>query len=442
MKLTPTVGDLDLGVQLFMQLAIILVACRVFGYLGKRFLGQAQVVSEMITGVFLGPSVLGAISPQLQQFLFPKTLTIAGGITIKHPSMQILYAASQVGLALYMFIVGVELDTKLITKQRGGALLVSLSGIAMPFILGFLLSTAVAGDSRFYEDHVTPLNAGIYMGAAMCITAFPMLARIIYELNLSSTPMGVLALSAGAFDDVMAWTMLAIVISSTGGKPAYAIGAIGGGFIYALVALIGGKHLFAWFERIYLARKELTLNLFASVLMVIMVGAFITDSIRLYAVFGAFLLGMAMPKGQFAKEVTQRMEQTVVALLLPLFFIYSGLNTQIGLVNTPQLWMFAGAVLACAVVGKGVACMLASKFAGQSWAPAAGIGILMNSRGLMELIILNIGLEQHVIKPTLFTIMVLMAIVTTLMTSPLFEWLRTKRDLGNATEIKNATSLA
>lgn len=418
--------DLDLFLLLLLQLAAILLTCRVVGWLGRRFLGQTQVVMEMVAGVMLGPSLFGLLAPQWQNALFPQKVTIAGE-SVRHPSMGILFCLSQLGLVLFMFLVGVEFDTTLLAKKTKAALAVSLSGIAAPFILGGLVGLALAGNTRFFGPQVTTWNGALYMGAAMCITAFPMLARIIYERGIAKTTMGTLALGAGASDDAVAWAVLAVVLAVNHGEAGYAINAIGGGALFAVVMLTAGKRLLArlgtWTEQ----EGRITTPIFLTTMLVVIVSAYITDAIGVYAVFGAFVAGAAMPREKFAEYIQKQLEIPVTVLFLPLFFVFSGLNTKIGLVDTPALWGLTGIICAAAIVGKGVACALAAKATGEAWRESWAIGILMNARGLMELIILNIALQAKIITPTLFTIMVIMAVVTTLMASPLFQWVYGKR---------------
>lgn len=420
-----TPSDLHLAIHLFLQLIVILAACRVVGWLGKK-LGQTQVVSEMVAGVFLGPSLLGVFFPEFQEWLFPKVYDLAG-TTIRHPSMSILYVVSQVGLVLYMFLVGIEFDASLLKKRAHGAFFVSISGIAAPFLLGGLLAFAMVREPDFFVRAVTPWQAALFLGAAMCVTAFPMLARIIVERGIAQTSMGTLALSAAAFDDAFAWALLAVVLAQYQGNAMIALLAIGGGTIYAVITLTGVKRIIAglngWTER----EGRLTPPILTTVLCLLMLGAWITDSIGIYAVFGAFVMGIAMPRGILTERLKHHMELLTVGLLLPLFFVYSGLNTKITLINTWQLVGWALLVCLVASAGKGIACMLAAKATGEPWRESVAIGTLMNARGLMELIMLNIGLEKKVITPTLFTIMVLMAIVTTLMASPLFVWVYGKQ---------------
>ena len=401
-------NSFDLSVLFFLQLAFILAVCRVVGILFKQ-LGQSQVVSEMIAGVVMGPSLMGWLLPDFSAYLFPPA------------SKPILFAVCQVGLVLYMFLIGVEFDIELIRSRLRSAASISLAGILAPFALGALLAFYLAGDSSFFSLKTTPLQAMLFMGAAMSITAFPMLARIIFEQGLSKTSLGTLALAAGSMDDAAAWCVLAVVLASFQNNISIAIYAIGGGVLFALVTLLVIKPLLQPWGNKVAASGEMSVGILSSVLMLTMLGAWFTDFIQIYAVFGAFVMGIAMPRGKFAQELHRIIYPLTTAFLLPVFFVYSGLNTKIGLVNTPFLWLMAALVLLAAIVGKGVACYLAARWHGESHREAMAIGTLMNARGLMELIILNIGLQRGIIEPALFAILVLMAIVTTLMATPIFE---------------------
>ncbi|MBC1240783.1 cation:proton antiporter [Nostoc sp. 2RC] len=413
-------SNFDLVIQLFLQLTVILVTCRIVTILGRRYLGQTDVVCEMIAGVMLGPSLLGLIAPNFQQWLFPKLPIITAlGDKIPNPSMSILYAISQIGLAIYMFLIGLEFNTKLLKHHIKSAGLLSASGIITPFILGAIASFFLYQNGNFFQPKVVPWSAALYLGASMTITAFPMLARILYERGLAQTRFGTLALGAASVDDGVAWCLLAIVLASVKNSINIAILAIGGGICYILFAIFIGQRLLKVFTSMTkrdagVSRQTLTLFL-----IVLMFCAWFTDITGIYAIFGAFVLGAVTPRGEFAQQIRQYTEFFTTSFLLPIFFVFSGLNTQIGLVNTPALWGITILIVAIAVIGKGIACMLAAKLAGENWRESAIIGTLMNARGLMELIILNIGLEQGIITPTLFTIMVIMAIVTTLMASPL-----------------------
>lgn len=417
-------SDLDLMLKFMLQVVVLIGACKVMGWIGSRFLAQAQVVMEMVTGVILGPSLFGLFYPEAQSWLFPTTIEVfANGRTetIKHPSMMILYVVANIGLILYMFLVGLEFDTETIKGKLRGAVSVSIAGMAAPFALAMLLVYTILGsDDRFFAPHIGIHTAALYLGAAMCITAFPMLARIIYERGIAGTTLGTLSLSAGATNDAAAWCLLAIVLAISKGDPSYAVVPIVGGIVFTLLVLTAGRRLAARLADAVQAGRTLSTELFMTVILLLMAGAFVADWIGIHAVFGAFLIGSAMPKGKLAEALRDKLEYVTVGFFLPFFFVYSGLNTQILLIDSLSLVGVTLLVLAAAMLGKGVACALAARASGETWRASWAIGTLMNARGLMELIILNIALQQGVITPTLFTIMVCMAIVTTLIASPLF----------------------
>jgi K+:H+ antiporter len=406
--------NFDLSVLFFLQLAVILGTCRAVGALARK-VGQPLAVGEMIAGVVLGPSLFGAVFPASHAALFPKA------------SMTIIFAVAQLGIALYMFLVGVEFRIDLIRPRAPRALSVSAAGIVVPFLLGGLIALAVHADGVMFRPTVTAGQAFLYLGAAMSITAFPMLARIVQERGLAGTPLGTLALAAGSLDDVAAWSVLAVLLATLGNQPMIAVTAIGGGIVYLLVVLLGLRPalrpLGAYVER----SGALSYQLLGFVLVLAMLGAWLTDRIGIYAVVGAFVLGTAMPRGRFAEEIQRLLTPVTVGLLLPLFFVYSGLNTQIGLVDSWSLAGFAALVLLAACVGKAVPCWLAARLHGEPPDQALAIGVLMNARGLMELIILNIGYERGIITQTLFSVMVIMALVTTFLATPLFELVHGRR---------------
>ncbi|MEH2254214.1 cation:proton antiporter [Nostoc sp.] len=417
-------SNFDLVIQLFLQLTVILATCRIVTILGRRYLGQTDVVCEMIAGVMLGPSLLGLIAPDFQQWLFPKLSIITSlGDKIPNPSMSILYAISQIGLVIYMFLIGLEFNTKLLKHHIKSASLLSAAGIITPFILGAIASFWFYHNGDFFLPKVTPWSAALYLGASMTITAFPMLARILYERGLAQTRFGTLALGAASVDDAVAWCLLAIVLASVKNSVSIAILAIGGGICYVLFAIFLGQPLLRAFTRMTKRDAGVNRQTLTLMLIILMFCAWFTDVTGIYAIFGAFVLGAVTPRGEFAQQIRQHTEFLTTSFLLPMFFVFSGLNTQIGLVNTPTLWEITLLIIAIAILGKGIACMLAAKLAGENWRESATIGALMNARGLMELIILNIGLEQGIITPTLFTIMVIMAVITTLMASPLIAFL-------------------
>ncbi|MBN9388708.1 MAG: cation:proton antiporter [Chloroflexi bacterium] len=400
--------NFDLSVLFFLQIFVILMVCRVVGYLGTKF-GQPQVVGEMIAGVVLGPSVFGLLAPQLQAQLFPKE------------SRSLIYAVAQVGLVLYMFVIGMEFDVSLIRSRLKSAATVSLSGILAPFVLGAGLAFFLVQDTTFFTGKVDAWIAMLFMGAAMSITAFPMLARIIHERGLSGTPLGTLALAAGSMDDAVAWCVLAVVLASFKANLSIALLAIGGGALFLLFNVFVMRRVLKPLGEYVERRKEVSGGVMAGILALVALSAWLTDSLGIYAVFGAFIFGTSMPRGLLSRELMRKIEPLTVAVLLPLFFINSGLNTSIGLLSNPYLWLVTGLVLVAAVGGKFVACWLAARACGESQRISLSVGSLMNARGLMELIALNIGLDQKIITPTLFAVLVIMAIATTLMASPMFE---------------------
>jgi len=399
---------LEISIRFFLQLAFILMICKVTGIVFRWF-GQSQVVSEMIAGVLMGPSLFGWLWPAGSAYMFPAA------------SKPVLFVFCQVGLVLYMFLVGLEFNVDLIRARARGAAGVSIAGILAPFALGAVVAWFTAGDVRLFSPKTTLTEGMLFMGAAMSITAFPMLARIIHEQGLARTSLGTLVLAAGSLDDAAAWCVLAVVLSSFAGDASIALFAIGGGALYAILTTTVVRRLLVPLGRKVEREGELSDGTFALLLTLVMLGAFWTDFIQIYAVFGAFIMGIAMPRGRLAEELSTRILPLTKNLLLPLFFVYSGLNTRIDFVNTPYLWFLALVCLVAASMGKGAACYGAARLAGESHREALAVGTLMNARGLMELIILNIGLEKGIIQPALFAIMVLMAIVTTLMATPIFQ---------------------
>ncbi|MFY8060772.1 MAG: cation:proton antiporter [Arenimonas sp.] len=406
----------ELSVMFFLQMAFILAVCRATAWVFMK-IGQSRVVSEMIAGVLMGPSLMGWMFPEFSAYLFPAE------------SKAILFSVAQLGLVLYMFLIGVEFDVELIRKRVRSAASISIAGIVAPFLLGGTLAYFIADNPQLFAEKTTSLEAILFMGAAMAITAFPMLARIIFEQGLTKTSLGTLALAAGSIDDMAAWCVLAVVLASFNSDWSIALIAIGGGIFFAVVCLTLVRRLLQPMGERVEKSGAISPDMLVFTLMLVMLGAWFTDYIQIYAVFGAFIMGVAMPRGKFAAELHRTMYPLTVALLLPVFFVYSGLNTKIGLVNTPALWALTALVLLVAIAGKGVACYLAARLNGESHKESMAIGTLMNARGLMELIILNIGLERGIIEPTLFTIMVLMAVITTLMATPIFERIYGKKEL-------------
>lgn len=406
--------NLQLAVHFFFQIAVILLFCQLVGRFGRR-VGQPQVVSEMIAGVLLGPSLFGLFFPDLFARIFPPE------------TLRVLFPISQLGLAAYMFVVGMEFRMDIVRSRLGSAVAVSVAGMLTPFVLGGLLGWYFHGHTNLFPPRTSLFEAVMFLGASMCITAFPMLARIIHFKKLAGTVMGTVALGAGAIDDAAAWCLLAIVLSSFDGDFSHAVKNIAGGIGYVALVLFVVRPLLARWSRRVGARGDLSEGEFVFCLSLLALGSWFTDAIGLHAVFGAFIMGAAMPRGLVTEALRDRIQPLTVALLLPLFFTYSGLNTQIALLDSAYLWGMAALILVAAVGGKGVACWLAARATGVSHREALGIGTLMNARGLMELIIINIGLQRGIITPALFATLVIMAVVTTLMASPLFEWLVGRR---------------
>jgi Kef-type K+ transport system membrane component KefB len=399
----------ELSIAFFLQAAVILIVCRIVGTFGHRWLGQPRVVGEMIAGVLLGPSLLGVLAPEVQAFIFPPD------------TKALLFVIAQLGVGLYMFLVGLGFDRREFRNSARGAAAVSIAGMAAPGLVALLLSPWLLGIDGLFTPKVTQFEAALFMTAAIAITAFPMLARIIHERGLSGTAMGTLSLSAGAIDDAGAWTLIAIVLASFGDGPMVAVLAIGGGLAFALVMIFMAPLLLKRLGDKAEMLDGVDHKLLAMALILFMLSAWAMDSIGIHAVFGGFLLGTAMPRGRLSSGLIARLEPITVVLLLPFFFTYSGLHTELRLLSDPALLLVAMVILCASILAKGGACYAAARFSGQDHASAMGVGALMNARGLMELIVINIGLQRGIIGPALFSMLVLMAVATTLMASPLFE---------------------
>lgn len=408
-------NNVHLAVQFFLQVAVILLFCRLVGAIALRF-GQPQVVAEMLAGVLLGPSLFGLLWPEGQHWLFPWDSTQK-----MRDTQSYLFPASQLGLALYMFVVGMEFRVDIVRQRLKSSIAVSIAGMITPFILGAGLAWILFFQTELFPKKTSLVEAMLFLGASMCITAFPMLARIIHFKRLTGTTMGTVALGAGAIDDATAWCLLAVVLASFENNWSHALFNIVGGVAYVAFTLGIVRPLLAR-SKVWLIENGMLREAALVVGLALMaLGAWFTDLIGLHAVFGAFVMGAAMPRGILVRDMIGRIQPLTVALLLPLFFTYSGLNTKITLLNTNFLWLMCAAILAAAIFGKGVACWLAARATGLPNREALGIGTLMNARGLMELIIINIGLQRGIISEGLFATLVIMAVVTTLMASPLFE---------------------
>lgn len=422
----------DTSIHFFLQLALILLACRITGWLMRTYLGQPQVVGEMIAGIVLGPSLFGLVLPDLQARLFPPE------------SKAILYALGQFGIGLFMFLVGTRLRTDMFRARLRNAAGISVVGMIVPFLAAMAITPLLMGTPGLFAPGLSQGQAMLFLGACIALTAFPMLARIIEERGLTDSPIGTLALAAGAFDDACSWCVLAIVLASFGGGAGIAILTIGGGLAFALFMLLFAGRLLAPLGRIVEAEGRLSHAMLAIILMLFCVSAFLMDAIGLHAVFGGFLLGVALPRGRLTEEIGRKLEPVTVVLLVPIFFAYSGLNTRLDMMISLPLLLVTLGILAVSIASKFGACWAIARLNGEDNATALGLGALMNARGLMELIIINIGLQKGLIGPPLFSMLALMAIVTTMMTGPLFDRVygRKARAMGAVQKSPSAPPLA
>lgn len=394
---------------LTLQIAVVLAVCRLMGELFRR-IQQPRVVGEMFAGIMLGPSLLGWIAPSLTNYLFPPS------------SLGFLNALSQVGVVVFMFLVGLGIEPKELKKQGHAAVLTSHVSITAPFVLAALLSLYLY--PRLSDDSVAFTSFALFMGSAMSITAFPVLARILAERNMLGSRLGTVAIACAAVDDVTGWCILAYIVVLI--RAAHSTNSIwttiGGIVLYGLIMVYGIRRLLRGFEKVYQKKGELSENMLALMLLLLLASALMTEYLGIHLLFGAFLMGAIMPKEhRFVRYVLDRFETITVTLLLPLFFAFTGLRTNIGLVKGPQMWMYCGLIILVATLGKLGGSTLASWLSGMPLRESAGLGTLMNTRGLMELVILNIGLDIGVISPALFSMMVIMALVTTFMTTPVLQ---------------------
>ena len=395
----------ELAPRFFLAVVVILLVCRGVSALMRR-VGQPPVVGEMVAGVLLGPSLLGLLLPAVQEALFPDELR------------PVLYVVGQIGLVLLMFHAGYAFSTHRSDGLARTAAAVSLAGVTAPLLLGAALVLVAAAHVPLRPDGVPVGVVAAFVGVALAITAFPMLARIITERGQAGTRHGSIALASGAVDDVVAWVLLAVVLAVASGSPGPALLTVGGALVFValvwFVARPGMRRLMAT------TRVDDHARLVGTV-AVLFAAAWFTDEIGLYAVFGAFALGLAVPRVPAADRVVAGLTP-VTGILVPLFFTYSGLNTQFGLFTDPAVLLFALACVVLAVLGKFGACWAAARRRGEPQGVALRVASLMNARGLMQLIALNIGLEAGIVGPALFTVLVLVALVTTIMTSPLLTW--------------------
>lgn len=417
---------LTIAYHFFLQIVVILATYRLLWPLFRR-LGQVQVVAIMVAGFLLGPSVLGWIWPAAQQWLFPTELAIGAGdpVTITHPNLTVIYVVGQLGLVLYMFLVGASFKLDILGAHIRQAGVTSAAGIGVPLVLGGVVGWWMVGVGGYFTEKVLHWQGGLFVAAAVAITAFPMLAWIVYDSGLLNTRLGTMALSCAAIDDACSWVLLATVVATAKGSVFGALLAVGGGLAYLLFMVYLGKPLLARLETWTPPRGDLErtgglpIAHTTVVLLVVLTASWFTDLVGIYSVFGAFVAGAVMPRGALLDAIRERFEPLVAYLLLPAFFIYSGLNTQLTLILDPATLAVAGVVLVVSFAAKFGAIGLAARWQGMSWYEAGSMGALANARGLMELILLNIGLEAGLISGRLYTILALMTIVTTFVATPL-----------------------
>jgi Kef-type K+ transport system membrane component KefB len=370
--------------RLLLQIIIIIGATQLLGTVFKK-MGQPPVIGETVAGILLGPSLLGLIFPAAFHFIFPVESL---------PNLRFL---SQIGLILFMFIVGMELDKQLLRKQAFEALIISHASILIP----------------------------LFMGIAMSITAFPVLACIIRDRKLTETKLGILAISCAASDDVTAWCLLALLIafirSGSGMNGLLVVAMV---VIYAFIMLVPMRMVLKKIQQAY-EKGKIGYNTLMSIMFILLLSSsYCTELIGIHALFGAFLAGIIISKNDtMQKKIIERISDISMVMLLPLFFVYTGLRTQAGILNTASLWFSFSLILICAVAGKLGGSALIARALGQTWKDSLSIGALMNTRGLMELIVLNIGYDMGILSTEIFSMMVLMALLTTMMTSPILNWL-------------------
>jgi Kef-type K+ transport system membrane component KefB/nucleotide-binding universal stress UspA family protein len=401
-------------ILVLVEVLIVIGLSRLVG-LAFKSIKQPLVIGEIVAGIMLGPSLFGLVAPNIAATLFPPET---------QPFLNVL---SQIGLIFFMFLIGLELNPKYLSGQLEVAVLTSHVSILVPFSLGTLLALLLY--PLVSNASVSFTAFALFLGAAMSITAFPVLARIITENNLQGTRLGTLALTCAAVDDVTAWCLLAVAIAvARTGNIVGAFPTIIESIVYITFILTVGRWFLKRLATYYRRTGRLSQFMLAGIYVTVVASALITELIGIHLIFGAFLIGAAMPKNaDLVRELAIKTEDFVLIFLLPVFFAYSGLRTQIGLLNRPELWLLCAAVLIVAIAGKYIGTYAAARVSGIDKREASALGWLMNTRGLTELIVLNIGLELGVISPLLFTMLVIMALVTTFMTSPLLEWTYPKK---------------
>ena len=395
-------GDL---LHVLLALVVVIATARAMGWV-FRSAKQPPVVGEILAGIVLGPSLLGRLAPGAEGYLFPSTVG---------PFLNII---AQVGVILYMFLVGLELDPSLLRKRGHTTVAISHASIVTPFLLGATIALYLYPKLSTHDVPFTCFS--LFLGVSMSVTAFPVLARILTDRGIHKTRMGAIALTCAAVDDVTAWCMLAFVVSVARAEASGALATIAMALAFIVLMAVVVRPTMVRLSLLYGNRGRLTQGVMAAIFIALLISASATELIGIHAVFGAFALGAVIPHDTgMARELTDRLEDIVIVLLLPAFFAYTGLRTQIGLVNGPEQWMMCALIVAVASIGKFGGTVVAARITGLDWRDSSALGVLMNTRGLMELIVLNIGLEMNVISPTLFAMLVIMALVTTFATTPI-----------------------
>ena len=394
----------ELAILLAQIVTIILVA-RFFGLICKK-IGQPSVIGEIIAGIVLGPSFFGSYLPEFSVLLFPTT------------SLDNLKFLSQIGLIFFMFVVGMELDLRVLRNKAKEAVIISHASIIIPFTLGLVLAYTIYTD--FAPKGIEFISFGLFLGIAMSITAFPVLARIVQERGLQKTRIGAMVITCAAADDITAWCLLAGVIAIVkAGSITSSLYIILLSFIYVVAMIKLVRPFLRRIGNLYDTAEKITKPVVAIFFLTLLISSYLTEIIGIHALFGAFVAGVIMPDNmKFRKMFIEKIEDVSLVVLLPLFFVFTGLRTEIGLLNSPELWKVCGLIILVAVVGKFIGSALAAKFVGQNWRDSLTIGALMNTRGLMELVVLNIGYDLGVLTKEVFAMMVIMALATTFMTGP------------------------
>ncbi len=401
---------------LLVQMTVVLLVTVFCGWLARK-LGQARVIGEIIGGILIGPSVFGRFTPHWSAILFPPS------------SFNAFDILSTVGLILFLFLIGMELDYGQLYKQRATAVMASGMSIVFPFAMGALLAHSLR--IRFAPHGIGSIPFVLFLGISMSITAFPVLARIIEERRMQGTALGTTAIMCAAVDDVVAWTLLAIalaLIGHDGGSASLSLRMVALA-VYLFLMIVVVRPLAAWLVKRMRTTTDLPLEMLGVVVALTLCSAAATEAIGVHPLFGAFMAGVCFPRVErWQTAMRTKLDMLVSVLLLPLFFALTGMRTRLDLLNGGRIWFWAAIVLVAAVFGKMGGAALAARWNGQTWKDAAALGALLNTRGLVELIVLNIAYNVGAFTPTLFTMLVVMALVTTMITTPILNMLGVKNE--------------